>query len=72
MANIGRVVISSTKSTIVAPSFAPKPNISLAEIKDVSTIGVEDGSAIVFSSANNRYETKTITSAVVAINGGQF
>lgn len=70
---IGRATIkSSPKTAIAADTFAPKPNVSLTELNDVSTLGVEDGDAIVFSSANNRYETKTITASVTEVIGGTF
>jgi len=73
MANIGKVTIRSGQRTaIVSTAFAPKPNIALAEIRDVSTLGVENGDALVFSSANNRFETKIITATVTEIIGGTF
>jgi len=70
---IGRATIkSSPKTAIAADTFAPKPNIALAEISDVSTSGVQDGDAIVFNSATNRYETKTVTATVTEVIGGFF
>jgi len=70
---IGRATIkSSPKTAIAADTFAPKPNIALAEISDVSTTGVQDGDAIVFNSATNRYETKTVTATVTEVIGGFF
>ena len=73
MANIGKVKLRQTnRSTIVAQNFAPKPNISLAEISDVTTDGVQDGSALVYSSANSRFEVKTVTATVTEVIGGTF
>ena len=70
---IGRATIkSSPKTAIAADTFAPKPNISLAEINDVSTTGVEDGDALVFNSATNKYEAKTVTATVTEVFGGTF
>jgi hypothetical protein len=70
---IGRATIkSSPKTAIAADTFAPKPNIALAEINDVSTTGVQDGDAIVFNSATNRYETRTVTASVTEVIGGTF
>ena len=70
---IGRATIkSSPKTAIAADTFAPKPNIALAEINDVSTTGVQDGDAIVFNSATNRYEAKTVTASVTEVIGGFF
>jgi len=76
MADIGKVVISQpNRTTITSPNYRPKPNVSFAEINDVSTEGLEDGYTIIFSAANNRYETKTaanLTASVTNIVGGFF
>jgi hypothetical protein len=73
MANIGRVVINQpNRSRIVAQNFAPKPNVSLAEISDVTTVGVQDGDTLVFNSATGKYETKTVTATVTEVIGGTF
>ena len=70
---IGRATIkSSPKTAIAADTFAPKPNIALAEINDVNTTGVQNGDALVFNSATNRYEAKTVTASVTQIIGGFF
>lgn len=63
---------SSPKTAIAADTFAPKPNIALAEINDVSTSGVQNGDALIFNSATNRYETKTVTAFVTEVIGGSF
>jgi hypothetical protein len=76
MADIGKVVISQpNRTTITSPNYRPKPNVSFAEINDVSTEGLEDGYTIIFSASNNRYETKPIanlTASVTNIVGGFF
>ena len=70
---IGRATIkSSPKTAIAADTFGLKPNVSLSEISDVSTIGVENGDALVFNSATNKYEAKTVTATVTEIIGGTF
>ena len=70
---IGRATIkSSPKTAIAADTFAPKPNVSLSEISDVSTIGVENGDALVFNSATNKFEAKTVTASVTEVFGGTF
>jgi len=70
---IGRATIkSSPKTAIAADTFAPKPNIALAEINDVSTTGVQNGDALVFNSTTNRYEAKTVTATVTQVFGGTF
>lgn len=71
--SIGRATIkSSPKTTIAADTFAPKPNVSLAEINDVSTTGVQNGDALVFNSATGKFEAKTVTASVSEVIGGTF
>jgi hypothetical protein len=70
---IGRATIkSSPKTTIAADTFAPKPNVSLAEISDVSTVGVQNGDSLVFNSTTGKFETRTITASVTEVIGGTF
>ncbi len=70
---IGRATIkSSPKTAIAADTFAPKPNVSLSEISDVSTAGVENGDALVFNSATNKFEAQTVTATVTEVFGGTF
>lgn len=70
---LGTITVQQpNRTTIAASDFKPKPNISLAEINDVSTLGVEDGESLVYVSANNRYEFKIAAAAVATIDGGLF
>jgi len=40
---IGRATITQpNKSTIVAQNFAPKPNVSLSQLTDISVVGVQN------------------------------
>jgi hypothetical protein len=74
--NIGQVkVTQQTRSTIAAQNFKPKPNVSLSEVTDVDTIGVQDGFALIYNSATNKYETRAlsnVSSTVTQITGGTF
>ena len=76
MADIGKVVISQpNRTTITSSNFRPKPNVSFAEINDVSTIGLEDGYTIIFNAANNKFETKSsanLTASITSVFGGTF
>ena len=68
---IGRVkVTQSTRSTIVAQNFVPKPDVALAELNDVSTQGVQTGQALIFNSTTGKYEANTVL--VTVVNGGVF
>jgi len=73
--DIGKVVINQpNRTTITSPNYRPKPNVAFAEINDVSTDGLQDGFTIIFSAANNRYETKSAANltASISIFGGYF
>jgi hypothetical protein len=68
---IGRVkVTQSTRSTIVAQNFAPKPEVSLGQLNDVDTQGVQNGQSLIFNSATGKYEANTVL--VTVVNGGVF
>lgn len=74
--DIGKVVISQpNRTTITSPNYRPKPNVSFGEINDVSTEGLEDGFTIIFSAANNKFETKSaanLQASVTNVIGGFF
>lgn len=73
MPDLGTVtVFQPNRTTIVSPSYKPKPNVTLSEINDVSTEGVQDGFSLVFSSANNRFEMKVATTVIGSVDGGLF
>lgn len=76
MADIGKIVISQpNRTTITSPNYRPKPNVSLAEINDVDTTGLQDNFTIIYSSANSRYEVKSATNleaSVTNVIGGFF
>ena len=68
---IGRVkVTQSTRSTIVAQNFVPKPDVALAQLNDVSTQGVQNGQALIFNSSTGKYEANTVL--ITVVNGGVF
>ncbi len=73
MPDIGTVtVFQPNRTTITSPNYRPRPNVALSEINDVSTEGVQDGFSLVYSSANNRYETKIATTVLEKLDGGTF
>jgi hypothetical protein len=71
--DIGKVVINQpNRTTITSPNYRPKPNVALAEINDVSTVGVQDGYSLVYNSANTRFEMRIATSVLEKLDGGLF
>jgi len=66
------VVKQQVRSTIVAQSFAPKPNVSLTELTDMNITSVQDKQVIQFDSATGKFVANTVTATVVAVNGGSF
>ena len=75
-ANIGQVKLTQqTRSTIAAQNFAPKPNISLGEVKDVTTTGVQDGYTLIFDAATGKFQAEpaaNVTGQITQITGGFF
>jgi hypothetical protein len=73
MPDLGKVtVFQPNRTTLVSPNYKPKPNVTLAEINDVSTEDVQDGDSLVYSSANNRFEMKIATTVLEKLDGGLF
>ena len=66
------VVRQQSRSTIVAQSFAPKPNVSLTELNDINVSGVQDKQVLQFDSATGKFVANTVTATVVSVQGGSF
>jgi hypothetical protein len=68
------VSVKSSKTTVASVVVAPSSNISLGSLTNVDVANVADGQGLVFSSANGKFEGKTITAAVTvtSIVGGSF
>ena len=71
--NIGQVKLTQqTRSTIAAQNFAPKPNVTLTELNDVSVTGAENGQGLIYNSATNKFEANNVTAVVTSVFGGNF
>jgi len=66
------VSLKPANKTSTSVSVAPSSNISLGTLTNVDVANVADGQGLVFSSANGKFEGKTITSVVTSIVGGSF
>jgi hypothetical protein len=66
------IVRQQTRSTIVAQSFAPKPNVALSELTDINITSVQDGQVLQYDSATGKFVANTVTASVVEVNGGSF
>ena len=68
------VTIKPSKTTVASVVVAPSSNISLGSLTNVDVANVADGQGLVFSSANGKFEGKTIiaTTVVTSIVGGSF
>lgn len=73
---IGRATVRSpTRTAIAAQTFAPKPNVSLGEVNDVSTVGVQDGFTLIFNSDTGKFEAQPVadlSGQITEIFGGTF
>jgi len=73
---IGRATVRQpTRSVIASENFAPKPNVSLGEVNDVSTTGVQNGFTLIFNSTSGKFEAKPasdVTGTITQITGGTF
>ena len=68
------VSVKPANKTSAAVSVAPSSNISLGTLTNVDVANVADGQGLVYSSANGKFEGKTIiaTTVVTSIVGGSF
>ena len=66
------VSVKPANKTSASVSVAPSSNISLGSLTNVDVANVADGQGLVFSSANGKFEGKTITPVVTSIVGGSF
>ena len=73
---LGTITVQQpNRTTLAASDFKPKPNVSLAEINDVSTEGLEDGFTIIYNAANSKFETissANLTASITSVFGGTF
>ena len=68
---IGRATITqASRSTVIAQNFIPKPNVSIAQLTDVTTTTVLNGQALIYNSAIGKYEANTVL--IQTVNGGDF
>ena len=68
------VSVKSSKTTVASVVVAPSSNISLGSLTNVDVANVADGQGLVYSSANGKFEGRTITAevTVTSIIGGSF
>jgi len=66
------VTIKPSKTTVASVVVAPSSNISLGSLTNVDIADVADGEALIYNSANGKFEGGTVTSVVTSIVGGSF
>lgn len=76
MTNIGRVVVKPvTKTSISAPSFTPKLNVSITDIQQMNISYTNNGDTLVYNSSTGEFTSGPIDTAslkIDQINGGSF
>lgn len=70
----GAAIRQSTRSSVVSQRFDPKPNVSLNEVNGVTTVGAQNGYALVFDSATGQFKPEAIEAAttITQLTGGTF
>jgi len=75
-ANIGKVIVKpNIRTTIAAPNFSPKVNVSISDVQQVNVATRQDGDTLIYNSSTGEFEAGPIEVArivLTAINGGQF
>jgi hypothetical protein len=76
MANIGRVIVRTLdRPALVSQNFDARLNLTIGEVNDVDTTGVQDGHTLIFNSSVSKFESKPaadLTGQITEINGGTF
>jgi len=73
---IGKVTIkSSGRSTISAPDFKVTPSLSVPELSDVTTLGIENAYVLTYKSATETWAAGPVIATeteIAVIRGGGF
>jgi hypothetical protein len=66
------VSIKASKTTVASVVVAPSSNISLGSLTNVDVANVADGQGLIYSAANGKFESGSLTGIVTEIKGGSF
>jgi hypothetical protein len=66
------VSLKPANKTVASVTVAPSSNISLGTLTNVDVANVGDGQGLVYSTANGKFESKSITATVTQLTGGRF
>lgn len=73
---IGRVSVRpALRTTVVDPKFNPAPNVSIFEVKNVTTDVRQDGDTLIYDATTGNYISQPLEDVQVNIdniNGGSF
>lgn len=76
MADIGRVRLkASGRSTISSQNFSVTPNVAVSDLSDATSVGAENGYALIYNSTSGKFEPKAVVATDVelaTITGGSF
>lgn len=74
--NIGKVVVRpATRTTIAAPDFSPKINVSIDSIQQMNVATRQNGDTLIYDATTGEYKSGPIDTAQIKINninGGSF
>jgi len=66
------VSLKPANKSFASVSVAPSSNISLGQLTNVDVASVADGQALIFNSANGKFQGGAITAGLTSIVGGSF
>jgi hypothetical protein len=66
------VTIKPSKSTVASVVVAPSANISLGQLSNVDVANIANGQALIYNSANGKYEGGSVSATVTQLSGGRF
>ena len=66
------VSIKASKTAVASVVVAPSSNISLGSLTNVDVANVADGQGLIYSAANGKFESGSLSAVVTEIKGGSF
>ena len=66
------VSLKPANKSFASVAVAPSSNISLGQLTNVDVANVADGQALIFNSANGKFQGGSITSGITQLTGGRF
>ena len=66
------VTLKPANKSFASVTTVPSANISLGQLSNVDVANIANGQALVYNSANGKYEGGSVSATVTELTGGRF